>query len=39
MAPIPFMMAAPIVIYILAVLVARRREIPLSAQFGEVPPE
>jgi amino acid transporter len=39
MAPIPFMMAAPIVIYILAVVVARRREIPLSAQFGEVPPE
>ncbi len=39
MKPIPFMMAAPVIIYAIAVLVARRREIPLSAQFGEVPPE
>ena len=39
MKPIPFMMAAPIIIYAIAVVVARRREIPLSAQFGEVPPE
>jgi amino acid transporter len=39
MKPIPFMMAAPIIIYALAVVVGRRREIPLSAQFGEVPPE
>jgi amino acid transporter len=39
MRPIPFMMAAPVIIYIIAVLVARRREIPLAAQFGEVPPE
>ncbi len=39
MRPIPFMMAAPILIYIVAVVVARQREIPLSAQFGEVPPE
>jgi amino acid transporter len=39
MAPIPFMMAAPIVIYAIAAWLARRREIPLGVQFSEVPPE
>jgi amino acid transporter len=39
MKPIPFMMAAPVIIYLIAVLAARRREIPFAAQFGEVPPE
>lgn len=39
MAPIPFMMAAPIIIYVIAVIMARRRHIPLSLQFAEVPPE
>jgi amino acid transporter len=39
MTPIPFMMAAPVLIYAAAVLAARRREIPFASQFGEVPPE
>lgn len=39
MKPIPFMMAAPIVIYLIAAYSARRRQIPLGLQFAEVPPE
>lgn len=39
LAPIPVMMVCPVIIYAIAWLHARRRQIPLRLQFAEVPPE